>query len=257
MTTQNVFALPEFEGPLAAYLTWRRKLVFLIPFAMEEMAEKQDTIAGEQLGLAIMSSVRGEAKAWILSNVRVDGKDHTRHELLRRGDLDWFLEAADARFMKTSALADAFFKARCEPDSIKEFLQEIRSIISAAGPSFYHALIRESVLRRLPLFMQTQLARGRRDQSFEELAGVVDRLDDTEEFQLWLKGQKSSKAQNTDSVSVKAIATRGGKQQSRPRFQGKCYYCKKEGHAEKNCFKKQRDESESQRVSVGVIRIIN
>jgi hypothetical protein len=257
MTTQDVFALPEFSGAPAAYPAWRRELVFQIPFAMKEMNEKSNTTAGKRLGLAIMLSVREAALAWILSDVKVDGKDKTRRELLCRGELDWFLEAADAHFINSSALAQAFFQARCEPDSIKEFLQEICSIMSAGGPSFYHALIRESVLRRLPLFMRTQLARVSRDQSFkeldqsfEELARVVNQLDNMEEFQLWLKGQKSSKAQDTDSVSVEATAARGGKQQSRPRFQGKCYYCKKGGHAEKNCFKKQRDESESHRVSV-------
>jgi predicted aspartyl protease len=125
------------------------------------------------------------------------------------------------------------------------------------GPTFYHALIRESVLRRLPLFIQTQLAQVRRDQPFEELARVVKQLNDSEEYKRWLKGQKSTKAQDTDLVSVEAIATRGGKQQGRSRFQGKCYYCKKEGHVEKNCFKKQRDEKESQQVNLVRVSSIN
>jgi hypothetical protein len=49
------------------------------------------------------------------------------------------------------------------------------------------------------------------DVKVEEGPQVVNlnQLDDSEEFRRWLKGQKSTKAQDTDSVSVEAIATRG------------------------------------------------
>jgi hypothetical protein len=61
MTTHNVFTVPEFSGDPTTYSTWRRKLGFLIPFAIEELREKKDVNAGKRLGLAIMSSVREEA----------------------------------------------------------------------------------------------------------------------------------------------------------------------------------------------------
>jgi hypothetical protein len=51
------------------------------------------------------------------------GKDKTRHELLRKGDVDWLvLGGCRPRVLSTSLhWAQAFFQARCEPpDSIKE-----------------------------------------------------------------------------------------------------------------------------------------